>query len=371
MELSRRRMLTGTTIGGAALVGSSAMAQTATAPAKDPSVFGPPPGVAQLSRNENPFGPAPSAIQAIYDEAKNGCYYANGGVEKLTGIIASHYSLSPDNITISSGSTEVLCAAALALPDGKAILCPELFWDTTVKYAERKGATLKRVPLAEDMSVDLDAMAKAIGPDVGMIQICNPNNPTGMATGGAALRSFIQNVPADIPILVDEAYNELTSDPAFFSVSDMVNDHPNLIVCRTFSKIFGMAGLRVGYALSHPDTAMELRSYLMSFGGNTAGLSAAIASFEDETFKTYSKYQVLAARKIIMDAVTGAGLTALPSETNFVYVKVPDADALQKAMAENGVSIRGAYGKWTNWSRVSCGYIEDVKRYAELLPQLV
>ncbi|MAL25714.1 MAG: histidinol phosphate aminotransferase [Croceicoccus sp.] len=374
MGFSRRGLIGGASMGSAALMTGNALAQSVMGQKMTPgstSPFGPPAGMALLSRNENPYGPAPSAIKAIYDEAKNGCYYADGGVKLLTEMIAGHYALEPANVIVASGSTEVLCAAALAIPDGKAVLCPDLFWDTTVLYAERKGARVKRVPLGEDMGVDLAAMAAAIGPDVGMIQICNPNNPTGMAVGGEPLRDFIRSVPADIPVLVDEAYNELTSDPAFYSVSDMVNDHPNLIVCRAFSKIYGMAGLRVGYALAHPDTVKTLQGYLMSFGGNTAGLAAAIASFEDESFKAYSKAQVLSAKQIIMSAVESAGLSAPPSETNFVFVKVPDADALQAAMKENGVLIRGAYGEWTGWSRVSTGKIEDVSKYARLLPQLV
>lgn len=375
LDVSRRSMILGAAAGGSALLARGAMAQSPLDEAKpdpgSPPIFGPPEGVALLSRNENPYGPAPSALGAIYDTASKGCYYADGGVRKLTEMIATRFGLDTGNVIVSSGSTEVLSAAALAMPEGKSILCPELFWDTTVLYGQRKGVAVKRVPLEEDMSVSLKRVAAAIGPDVGMIQICNPNNPTGVIIDGDAMRSFVRNVDPSITILVDEAYNELTSRPEYYSVAGLVNDHPNLIVCRTFSKIFGLAGMRVGYALTSPATVEKLSGYLMSFGGNTAGLAAAIASFEDDAFMHYSKRKILEARGMIMAAVETAGLEALPSETNFVYVKVPDADTLQARMRENGVMIRGAYGDWTQWSRVSTGKLADVLRYAELLPQLV
>ena len=151
---------------------------------------------------------------------------------------------------------------------------------------------------------------------------------------------------------------------------DLVKEGQNVIVCRTFSKIYGMAGLRVGYAITTPEIAKRISGYLMSFGGNSAGLAAAIASYNDTAFTTFSKNRVAEARQILLDAVSRAGLTALPSQTNFLYVKVADADALQKAMASKNIMIRGSYGKWKNYSRVSTGKIEDVRRYAAVLPEL-
>lgn len=375
LDISRRNLLSAGSAGSALLLGRTAFAQTPLNEAKPdpgmPPVFGPAPEVALLSRNENPLGPAPTAIRAIYDTASKGCYYADGGVRKLTDLIGERFSVAGDSIVIGSGSTEVLCAAALSLPMGKAILCPDLFWDTTVLYAQAKGVDVKRVPLDASMNIDLDAMSAAIGPDVGLVQICNPNNPTGVALDGDKLRAFIKSVDPSVTILIDEAYMELTDNPEYTSVTGLLKDHPNLIVTRTFSKIYGMAGMRVGYALMSPANAETVRAYLMSFGGNTSGLAAAIASYNDKEFMTYSKTMIVDARGMIMDAVKKAGLSALPSQTNFVYVKVPDADMVKAKMEERGIMIRPAYGKWKQWSRVSTGKIEDVKRYAEALPEVV
>lgn len=353
-----RRSLIGAAAAAPAVLAASTRtgAATMTSTAATTANFGPADGVALLSRNENPYGPAPSAIRAMADVAARGCYYADRGLNRLTAMIAERHGVAPEQVVVGSGSTEILSAIAMAWREKGSILCPDLFWDTTAVYAERKGATLKRV---------------ALGPDVGLIHICNPNNPTGMALDGDALRGFVRTAGRTATVLVDEAYNELTDRPDARSVMSLVKEGANLIVCRTFSKIYGMAGLRVGYSISSAEHAAIIRGWLMSFGGNSAGLAAAIASYDDTGFTGMSRQRVLEARGMIVDAVKAAGLTALPSETNFVFVKVPDADRLQKAMAGQGVMIRGAYGRWTQWSRVSTGRIEDVRRYAAALPGLV
>ncbi len=368
VQMSRRSLLGAAGIGSALVTGVPwAFARTE----EEMPVFGPGPGVALLSRNENPYGPAPSAIQAMADAASKGCYYADGGLRRLTDVVAERFSLSADHVIIGSGSTEVLSAAALAWGAKGAILCPELFWDTTVKYASDKGAKVKHVALKPDMGIDLDAFAASITPDVSLIHICNPNNPTGMVLDGDALRAFIRKVGPKVTVLVDEAYMELTDRPDYSSVAALVKEGENLIVTRTFSKIYGMAGLRVGYALCSPEKAALIRGYLMSFGGNSAGLAAAIGSYNDTAFTGFSKQRIIEARGIMLDAVHKAGLEVLPSQTNFLFVKVPDADKVRAAFAQQKIMIRGTYGKWTHWSRVSTGKIEDVKRYAAALPAAV
>lgn len=356
---------------GAATAACAAFPRMALAAPASVPLFGPAAGIAQLSRNENPYGPAPSAIAAIGEWSAKGCYYADVGARTLISTVAERFALAPENIAIGSGSTEILSALGLAWKDKGAILCPELFWDTTALYAAAKGATLKRVALTPDMDIDLDAMAAAVGPDVGLVHICNPNNPTGRVLDGDKLRAFIRAVSPKATVLVDEAYIELTDRPDYSSVAPLVKEGLNLVVCRTFSKLYGMAGLRVGYALGQPDTIKRVMGYSMSFGGNTAGLAAALASYNDTAFTTFSRNRIVEARGILNDAVKRAGLSALPSETNFLYVKVPDANALRDKMAAQGIQVRGAYGKWTQWSRVSTGRIEDVRRYAAALPAAV
>jgi len=370
MPTNRRSFLAGATLAtGFGALPLSSLGASAATPAAEP-MFGPKTGQALLSRNENPYGPAPSALRAITETAKMGCYYADRGYERLTAMIAERHGVAPAQVVVGEGSTEILCAIALAWGRKGAILCPDLFWDTTVLYGERQGVTSIRVPLATDMNVDLPAMAAKVADGVALVQICNPNNPTGMLIAPAALRSFASEVTPHATLLVDEAYNELTDRPDDNGMIDLVRSGADVIVCRTFSKIYGMAGLRVGYAITSEANALLIRSHLMSFGGNLAGLAAAIASYDDTPFLDQSRAAVLEGRAMINEAVAKAGLTALPSQTNFVFVAVPDANALRDAMAQRGIAIRGAYGAWSGYSRVSTGKLEDVARYTAALPEL-
>jgi histidinol-phosphate aminotransferase len=185
------------------------------------------------------------------------------------------------------------------------------------------------------------------------------------------LRRFIKKVGPKVTVLIDEAYMELVDRPEYSSAADLVKAGDNVIVTRTFSKIYGMAGMRVGYALGNPEVMKKARGYLMSYFNNSAGLAAAIASYNDTAFLAYSKQIVADARGMIMSALKSVGLTALPSQANFVYVKVPNADTFSKAMADKKILVRGSYGKWTQYSRVSTGKIEDVKRYVAALPEIM
>ncbi|MEM7701114.1 MAG: histidinol-phosphate transaminase [Pseudomonadota bacterium] len=371
MPTNRRNFLAGAGLGaGLSALPLSASAGATAAEMAEPD-FGPTNGTALLSRNENPYGPAPSAIKAITENAKMGCYYTDRGLEKLHHMIAERHDVDVKQVVVGSGSTEILCAISIAWGREGAILCPDLFWDTTVKYGERQGVTSIRVPLTNDMSVDLAGIEEGLTDEVALIQICNPNNPTGVLIPSADLRSFAGRTAGKATLLVDEAYNELTDAPDDNTMIDMVRGGADMIVCRTFSKIYGMAGLRVGYAITSEANAERIRSHMMSFGGNLGGVAAALGCYNDFDFLAKSRAMVLEGREMIMDAVAKSGLTALPSQTNFVYVEVPDADAVQKAMMERGIRIRGAYGNWTQYSRVSTGMIADVERYAKALPEVI
>jgi len=248
-------------------------------------------------------------------------------------------------------------------------VCPELFFDDPLQVARRHGARLIRVPLKPDMGVDLDGMvAAAEANKAAMVWLCNPNNPTAMIVEPDTLRAFALRLPAGTTLLVDEAYNELTDRPEANSLLELVKSGRDVIVSRTFSKIYGLAGLRIGYVLTTPNNAQRVAGNLMTIDLSTSALAAAIASLDDTAFMAFSKNRILEGREMILDATKRLGLETLPSQANFVFVRVPDADAVKARMADRGIIIRGAYGKWKNWSRVSTGRIEDVRRYAAALP---
>jgi histidinol-phosphate aminotransferase len=371
-SVSRRSLfgIAGTT---AAVLSLPITARATTAP---PNPLAPPPGAAFLMRNENPYGPSPRARQAIIDNAANGCWYADSGEEALVAAIARHHGLKPENILIGHGSSEVLNCATMAFgkgADGRGhILASDLTFNPPLSYAAGKGTPVTRVPLKADLSQDLDRLAASVTPDTSAVHICNPNNPTGRLIPAAELRALAAALPPQTVLILDEAYNELTPDPAANSLVDRVRAGDNIIIARTFSKIYGLAGLRIGYAIARPDLIAKMKPWSMSVGNSVSGLAAALASYEDEPFLAFSRAKIVEGRQMITDAATKAGLETLPSATNFVYVKVPDADRLQKAMEARNIHIRSSYGpKWAEWSRVSCGKLEDVARYAEALPGLV
>ncbi len=368
IALSRRSMLA--VAAGVAIAADAARARPIDGAVADTG-FGPPPTEAHLVFNENPYGPSPSAIRAMAEVAAKGCYYVDNVEPRLVDLIARRFRVAPEQVVVGNGSSEVLAAAAMGWGAKGSIVTSELTFREALDYAEPKGVAVIKAPLGPDMGIDLGALADRVKPGVSLVHICNPNNPTAMLLDPASLRDFVRSVGPKATVLVDEAYNELTDRPDANSMIDLVRDGQNLIITRTFSKLYGMAGLRVGYAISTPENAARIRAYNMTIGLNSAGLAAALASYDDTTFTTYSRQRILEGRAMLLGAVKAAGLRALPSQANFVFVEVPDANALKTAMAARGIRIRGAYGRWSHWSRVSCGRIEHIHRYADALPRLV
>ncbi|MBU3021175.1 histidinol-phosphate transaminase [Aestuariibacter sp. A3R04] len=375
---SRRIFLGGSL---AATAASSTGILTPAALAASPSmdvpkvIYGPQAGIAKLNANENPYGPSPAALKAIANASSSGgAYYAYNAGMYLTDMIAEEYGLSAKNISVTAGSSLILAFAALAATSKGVILGPDLFWDTTSKAPIRQGGPeIKRVPNTADLSIDLDAIYNAIDDNVAMVHICNPNNPTGKILDPKKLKAFCIKASKKTLVLVDEAYNELIEDGPSHSMIPLIKQGHNIIVARTFSKIFGLAGMRVGYMLGSEENMSFINRFgLGGYSLNQAGLAAAIASYKDEAFKDFSREKVAQAKDMILTAVKENGLTALPSSTNFVFVNLGDngdANAFQKAMAEQNVLIRGQYRAYKPWSRVSTGRIEDVKMYVDAIPK--
>lgn len=338
-----------------------------------PPLFGPPADLALLSRNENPYGPAPSALKMISKAAEKGAFYTNQeAVETLAKQIADRHGVSPEQIVITTGSGEALSALALIYGPKGPIVAPRLFWDTTALYAAKLNmATIIRVPLTEDMDMDLAGIDAAITPETGMVQLCNPNNPTGIAMPGSVIRPAVAKMSEKTTVVVDEAYIELVDDEASMTCIPLIKEGKDVIVTRTFSKIYGMAGIRVGYTISSAETAEKIRYTQMSWTPSTS-IAAAIGCYDDTAFIDYSKSKIVEAREMITTTLDTLGLTYLKSQTNFVYFQsgLP-ANDLAKAMAAEKISIRGQYMDYTAWNRVSTGKIEDVERFCKALPRLI
>ncbi|AXR07695.1 pyridoxal phosphate-dependent aminotransferase [Salinimonas sediminis] len=375
---SRRFFLGGSlaaTAAGAAGIISPASLAASGQVVKPANLYGPKPGIAKLNANENPYGPSPEALKAIAQAASSGgAYYAYTASQYLTDMIAEKNQLSAANVAITAGSSLILAFAAYAATSKGVILGPDLFWDTTSMAPVRTGGPqIKRIPNTANLDIDLDAIYQAIDDDVAMVHICNPNNPTGKLLEPTKLREFCVKASKKTLVLVDEAYNELISDGPSHSMIPLINEGHNIIVARTFSKIYGLAGMRVGYMLGSPENIEWIEQFgLGGYSVNQAGLAAAIASYHDEGFKTFSRDKVAQAKEMIATAVKENGLTALPSSTNFMFVnlgKDGDANTFRQAMEAEQVLIRGQYRSYTPWSRVSTGRIEDVQMYVNAMPK--
>ena len=336
--------------------------------------YGPSMGIAKLNANENPYGPSPMALRAMEEAIKSGSYYVSA-VPKLKAIIAERNNVTPEHILIGSGSSAPLQWLATKVTRKGHILGPDLFWDTTTKMGSANNDYgIKRLAKTKDLSIDLTSMYNKMSSDIEMVQVTNPNNPTGLTLSPEDLRLFCKKASKKAIVLIDEAYNELTSNPDENTMIPLINEGYNVVVARTFSKIYGLAGMRVGYMIADPELISKISSFgLGDYSLNQAGVAAAIASYNDEKFLRYSKEKIVEARDMLRDAVKENGLKPLPTSTNFMFVDLGslNAEEFRKEMEKEKVLVRGIYQDYVNWSRVSTGKIADVKQYIKALPKVL
>ena len=360
LSSSRRRVLQGLLAGAAGLaVSATGWGQVEI-----------PPGQIRLMFNENPYGPSPKALAEVAKILPMTAYYPGAIEDDLMGLFMARHRLDREQVFLASGSNEGLQAAMMAFGKRGKVISPALTYSDHLNYAEKLGVALHRVPLREDMAIDLEAMARAVDDSVSLVYLCNPNNPTGMAIDGDELRSFCREISPKVPILIDEAYNELTDRPDYTSMVDLVRGGANILITRTFSKIFGMAGLRVGYGMGHPDIVSVVKDNLMAWP-NGVGLYAAYHSYLDEDFIAFSREKILQGREMVNATFRRHGIEPLPSQTSFVYADIQrDADVFKARMAERNVKIRGIYKGYSTFSRVSMGRIEDLRIFDQIFGEI-
>ncbi|MEM7569237.1 MAG: histidinol-phosphate transaminase [Pseudomonadota bacterium] len=335
-------------------------------------LIGPVAGEARLHSNENPYGPAPSAIKGMEYAAKKGAYYADDAVKTLRSMIAERHGLTSDYITISHGSAEALAAIAMMYGQKGSILGPRLFFDAAPIYARYMGVTeIARAPMNADLSVDLASLESNVSEATGCVFLCNPNNPTGILEAPAALKAAVTRMAAKTTVVVDEAYMELTNGGEANSCIDLVSAGQNVLVARTFSKIYGMAGIRVGYVIAAPEVTKKLRFSKMSWLSGVS-IAAAVGCYNDEAFLAMSRAKVLEGREMVLDTFKALGVEAKPSQTNFVFFKTgQEANTVKEALAKSDINIRGQYMDYAAWNRVSMGRLEDVERFCKALPKVL
>ncbi len=332
--------------------------------------YGPIPGKILLRYNENPYGPSKKGLKAGAEAAAAGAYYPDTIETDLKTAIAARNKLSLDNVFVSSGSNEALQAAMVAYGKKGRVIMPALTYTGHVRYAKRMGVDIEMVPLDDEMSIDLDAMAAAVDDSVSLVYICNPNNPTGKALDGDQLRAFCRAVGKTAVVMVDEAYNEVTDDPEYFSMLDLVRAEENVLVLRTFSKLFGMAGYRIGYGMARSDIAELVNAHVMAWP-NGVGLATALASYMDEDFIAFSREKILKGRAMVNATFRRNGIEPLPSQTNFVYADIGrNASQFANQLAAQNILIRGSYNGAPNYSRVSMGRLEDLEVFDRVFTEV-
>jgi len=366
ISLTRRHWLlsTGAVAAGLALrpIAARAASVTQARPALDENKVR-----ARLNNNENPYGPSERARRAITEALAEGCRYPGSQSKALEEMIAKAEKVPPDYVIVGSGSGEILRMTAMVYGlQGGELLTAHPTYEGLENGARAIGAYVHRVPLNDKFEHDLDAMDRRTTQAVRLVFVCNPNNPTGTIVPGDRLRAFCQEVSRRSVILVDEAYTDYVDDPRYSSMIDLVRDGYNVIVSRTFSKIHGLAGLRVGYGFARPDIVARLRQHRTMM--NILGLRAAMASYPDEEFKAFSRRKNSEARSYLYRVLEDLGYQYIPSHTNFVFFNLgKEVEPFREAMQKRGILVGRAFPPLTKWCRVSMGTMEEVKLFAAAL----
>lgn len=328
---------------------------------------------ARLNANENPFGPSDKAKKAIEEALPTSYQYPFRSMGELTGKIATFEGVKPENILLASGSSPLLMASALYYgKPGSNIITGDPSYADLPSKAERMGVKIVKVPLTAEFKLDLDAMEKAIDANTTLVYICNPNNPTATVLEKDKLKSFCERVSKKVTVFIDEAYIDYLDDPQGTTLIPMVNTGANIIVARTFSKLYGFAGLRIGYVVTQPDTIKKLSLYTeasMSISATT--LQAAIASYQDREFLDGALKKTIASKSYLYDVLKKEGYTYVPSSTNFVLFPIKmDGRQFTDEMMKRGVGVR--FWKFNNkdWCRVSIGRMDEMEAFAAAFKEL-
>ncbi len=330
-----------------------------------------PNGVVRLSANENPYGPSPAAIAAMRDAFSVASRYPDDEVELLAADVAKLHGMSAGEVILGAGSSEILklVAAAFTSPSRKLVMASPTF-EAIARYAGVAGAEVVNIPLDSNFAHDLGRMGAVDG--AGVIYICNPNNPTGSITPAGALRPFIESVNPSTMILVDEAYHHYASSPSYESVIPLVKTRPNLIVARTFSKIYGMAGIRAGYAVAQKDVVRKLDAQKVWDSMNVMALVGARASLADTAHVAEGRRRNAATKANLLARLNQLGYKVIPSETNFVMIDLRrEVRPLIAAMRERRVQVGRVFPALPKHLRVTIGTPEEMDRFMEAFTGVV
>jgi histidinol-phosphate aminotransferase len=334
-------------------------------------------GVVRLSSNENPYGPSPKAFKAMSDAFDLAWRYPDEQNDLLIEKLAKINGVNHDQILLGDGSGEVLklCAETFTGPmtgknsDRGTLVVADPTFEAILHQASAGGADVVKVPLTPSFSHDLPKMMAAA--NEGLIYICNPNNPTASITPKNELRELITKTPRQTTILVDEAYFHYADSPDYESVIPLVKDHSNLIVARTFSKIYGMAGLRCGYCVAQTDTIKRIRPHQMWDSVNIMALAAATASLDDSDQVKNGRRLNNEAKAFVTGELDAMGYQQIPSQANFILFDVnrPVVPLIQ-TLNQHNVHVGGLFPALPNYMRVTIGKKSEMETFVSAFRQV-
>lgn len=329
--------------------------------------------IVKLASNENPLGPSAMALEAIRAELAELTRYPDGNGFNLKLALSQKYGVSQGSITLGNGSNDVLdvIARAYAGP-GREVIYSQYSFAVYALATQAVGANAIVTP-AKDWGHDLDAMLAAISDSTSLIFIANPNNPTGTWISDKTLKAFLEEVPENVIVVLDEAYCEYIEDKSFPDGVSLLKDFPNLIVTRTFSKAYGLAALRVGYALAGEDISDVLNRVRHPFNVNSVALAAATAVLEDQNYLKRSRDLNNAGMRQLEKGLDKLGLTYIPSVGNFIcFDSGKDGAEMYQDLLQQGVIVRpvGNYGM-AQHLRVSIGLENENERFLSALERVL
>jgi histidinol-phosphate aminotransferase len=380
ISISRRKFtqLLGAGAAGAVVRPALSLAKPATA-----NPAGAIASVVRLSSNENPYGPSPKALKAMTDAFKLAWRYPDEHADLLIDSLAKINGVNRDQIVLGDGSGEILklCAETFtgqisngnapstASPRGNLVVADPTF-EAILHHATVNGAEVVKVPLTSTFSHDLPKMSDAA--KEGLVYICNPNNPTASITPKMEIREFIAKTPRQTMILVDEAYYHFADTPDYESVIPLVKDYPNLIVARTFSKIYGMAGLRCGYCVAQRETIERIRPHQSWDSVNIMALAAAIASLDDPDQVANGRRLNSEVKAFVLSGLDGMGYKTIPSQANFVMIDVKrPVVPLIKALKERNVQVGRLFPALPNHMRLTIGKKAEMEAFLSAFHQVL
>ncbi len=328
-------------------------------------------GRVRLSSNENPLGISPAAKDALVEAIVLANRYPADQHAELVASLAAAHEVAEDQVVLGTGSAEVLQMAvqAYAGPRAKLVMA-EPTYEAVTNYQRTEAYELVRVPLTAGHEHDLDRMREAAEQSgrPALVYLCNPNNPTATITPSAAIDAWIADAPEHVFFLSDEAYIEYVEDRRMWSALPWIGRKRNVLVVRTFSKIYGLAGLRIGYGIAHPDTAARLSDFASRNNINQLAIAAAGASFGDEALIEKSRAANRESRLMVEATLDELGLERMPTQTNFLMHRINgDLATYRGRMAEAGFLVGRDFPPMLDWNRLSFGLPEDMGRFCDTL----